>query len=198
MKTAPFTLIQGILVDHSLFTQPFACDLSTCHGACCWQGDAGAPLEPPEAETLQRLYPKLAPHLSQAGRNQVAAKGTSYRYRGKHRTTVLDFGLCAYARIQEDGVIRCGIQQAYRAGAVDFEKPISCHLYPLRRRRNWLGMEYLYYEQRGICESACGKGRREGLAVFQFVRDAIVRQYGEGFYEKLEEKYVAFEERAPA
>lgn len=180
-------IIQDKLVSDALVTEQFACNLSACKGACCWEGDAGAPLEAEELPVLDRIFPVIRPYLSPAGIAAIEQQGCYTRYDGEWGTPLIDNGPCAYMTLGPGGVAQCGIEMAWKAGAIDFQKPISCHLYPVRVRKNEaLGFEVLNYDQWSICSAACARGAAERIRVFEFVRGALVRRYGEAFYEELE------------
>jgi hypothetical protein len=188
-------IIQDKLVSDALVTEQFACNLSACKGACCWEGDAGAPLEPEELSVLDQIYPLIQPYLSPAGIAAIEQQGCYTRFEGEWGTTLIDGGPCAYMTLGPGGVAQCGIEMAWKAGAVDFQKPISCHLYPVRVLKNEpQGFEALNYDQWSICSAACQRGASERIRVFEFVREALVRRYGEAFYEALEAAAEALEE----
>jgi hypothetical protein len=182
-------LIQGILVSDELLDEQFICNLTACKGACCWEGDYGAPLEAPEMEVLERIYPQVAPFLSEEGRQAIEAQGcyTHYPDNDSFGTPLVDNGPCAYMVYDEQGIAKCGIEQAYQAGATDFKKPISCHLYPIRvTGEHERGLEGLDYERWDICSAACELGRLHQVPVYQFLKEAIVRKYGADFYAELD------------
>jgi hypothetical protein len=181
--------IEGKLVSDALVEEYFACQLSACKGACCWEGDSGAPLEEVELAVLEAIYEQVKPFLSPAGIAAIEQQGKYVRHEddGSYGTPLIDGGPCAYMVLGTDGIAQCGIERAYRAGATDFQKPISCHLYPVRITHSpELGFEALNYHQWDICSAACRRGAAERIPVYQFVREALVRKYGQEFYEALE------------
>ncbi|HQU58285.1 MAG: DUF3109 family protein [Phaeodactylibacter sp.] len=182
-------LIQDILISDDVVEDQFMCNLSACKGACCWEGDFGAPLEKAELEVLSSIYEQVAPYLSPEGREAIAEQGhyTYYEDNDSFGTPLIDSGPCAYMVYDEQGIAKCGIEQAYLAGKTDFKKPVSCHLYPIRvlgKRKD--GFEALNYDRWDICSAACELGRENQMPVYQFVKDAIIRKYGQGFYEELD------------
>jgi hypothetical protein len=188
-------IIQDKLVSDALVTEQFACNLGACKGACCWEGDAGAPLEAEELPVLDQLYPLIRPYLSPAGIAAIEQQGCYTRFEGEWGTTLIDGGPCAYMTLAPGGVAQCGIEMAWKAGAVDFQKPISCHLYPVRVLKNEpQGFEALNYDEWSICSAACHRGASERIRVFEFVREALIRRYGEAFYEALEAAAEALKE----
>lgn len=179
-------IIQDILVSDDIIEEQFACQLSACQGACCWEGDLGAPLDKEELPVLEEIYQAVEPFLSPAGRQAIAEQGLYTREDKGYATPLIDGGPCAYMVLQADGMAKCGIEAAYQAGVIDFQKPISCHLYPIRIERNErTNFEALNYDRWDICSAACHNGKRQGVAVYQFVRDALIRKYGHEFYDEL-------------
>ena len=182
-------IIQDILISEEVFEEYFSCRLDACKGACCWEGDFGAPLETAEMETLEKVYEDLKPFLSPAGVKVLEEQGL-YVYDeeiGEFGTPLLADGACAYLTFGENGIAQCGIEKACRAGAIDFIKPVSCHLYPIRVSKNEeAGFEALNYDRWDICSAACTAGKIEKMPVFRFVKDAIIRKYGEAFFEEME------------
>src|SRR5687768_4890923 len=124
-------VIDDILIGDAVVQEHFVCNLTACKGACCVEGESGAPLEPEELEILEKIYPEVKPYLTEEGRQIIETNGFSVGRKGALKTPLLKEGGCAYIRY-ENGVAQCGIQKAYREGKVTFEKPISCHLYPIR------------------------------------------------------------------
>ncbi len=173
------------LVSSELRDQLFACDLSACKGACCVEGDLGAPLEPEELEILEDIYPEVKPFLREQGINAIEQQGTSViDFTGEHSTPLVKGRECAYVTFGEDGTALCGIEQAHQAGKIDFPKPISCHLYPVRVSK-LSAFEALNYDRWDICSAACSLGAKMGIPVYKFVKHALIRKYGQEFYDEL-------------
>lgn len=182
-------IVQDILVSEDLLTEHFICQLDSCKGACCWEGDFGAPLEEAEVSTLAAIYEDLKPFLRPEGIGVIEASGVSIFYEEMKSpgTPLLPGGACAFLTFEKNGGAKCGIEKAFETGATDFQKPISCHLYPVRVAKNEeVSFEALNYDKWDICSAACAAGEREKVPVFKFLREAIVRKYGEAFYEELE------------
>lgn len=182
-------LVQEKLVSDEVVQAHFICNLEACKGACCWEGDSGAPLETSEVPTLRRIYEQVKPFLSPAGIFEIERQGHAVWSEGEREwaTPLIDNGPCAYMVLDGTGTAKCGIEQAWLAGKVDFKKPISCHLYPIRVAKNEeTGFEALNYDRWHICNPACALGQSEQMPLYQFVREAIVRAYGEDFYEELD------------
>ncbi len=188
---------RGTLLSEDLFEKRFVCDLAACKGACCEQGDSGAPLTTEEARLIERHYADLEPYMSARGRKAVKEKGhTSLVDMDGELVTPLveEYQECVYARRDSKGVWMCGIEQAHREGKVPFNKPLSCHLYPIRvvklKERDGLN-----YERWDICAPACACGERLEVPVFRFLKGALVRAYGQDWYDGLEALYVEWSGR---
>ncbi len=182
-------IIQEVLISDDIIEEHFLCNLQACKGACCWEGDWGAPLETEELQTLERIYEDVKPFLTEAGIAAIETNGlfTFFEDARDYGTTLQPDGACAYMTFDGQGIAKCGIEQAYLAGATDFKKPISCHLYPIRVHYNReQDFEALNYDRWDICSAACELGRNEQLPLYRFVREALVRKYGEAFYEELD------------
>lgn len=182
-------MINDVLVTDEVVEEHFLCNLNACKGACCWEGDFGAPLEKEEMFILEEIYDKVGPFLRPEGRAAIEREGlyTYIEEAKEYATTLIDGGPCAYMTYDRNGIAQCGIEQAYNAGEIDFRKPVSCHLYPIRIERNpQSGFEVLQYDRWDICSAACNLGAKERLPIYRFVKDALIRKYGEEFYEALE------------
>jgi Protein of unknown function (DUF3109) len=194
-------VVQDKLVSDELVEEEFICNLKKCKGACCWEGDMGAPLETAEMAILDEIYPTIRPFLSEEGRNLIESEG-NYEYFAdmeQHGTKCLPDGKCVFLTFTPEGIGQCGIEQAWKAGVVDFQKPISCHLYPVRITTNEIqGFEALNYDRWDICSAACRLGSRHKMPVYRFVKDALVRRYGADFYEELDAAAQYFLESKPS
>jgi hypothetical protein len=182
-------IVQDILVSDDLVEQHFVCNLSACKGACCWEGDYGAPLEAAELSILEAIQEKVRPFLRPEGLAALDEQGPHQWYEGMsaHGTPLIDGGPCAYMTYDALGIAQCGIEMAWRAGEVDFQKPISCHLYPVRVDRfEHFDTEALNYDRWDICSAACTLGDKEKVPVYQFVKSALIRKYGQEFYDELD------------
>ncbi len=181
-------IVQEKLVSEDIINKKFLCNLNACKGACCWEGDFGAPLEKEELTTLANIYEDIKPFLTVEGIDAIEQKGLYIYYDEpkEYGTTLLDNAACAYLTHDDNGIAKCGIEKAYEAGVTDFKKPISCHLYPIRVSKNdQTGFEALNYDSWDICNAACELGEKEQLPVYKFVKEAIIRKYGTDFYEEL-------------
>jgi len=173
------------VVSLDLITEKFECNLAVCKGICCVEGESGAPLEEEEAEILEKDYVNFAPYLREEGRKAIEKQGTWVIDADTEKVTPLIEGKeCAYA-IFEGKIARCGIEKAYEEGATDFRKPISCHIYPIRVKK-YKRLTAVNYDRWPICDPARLHGEQENVPVYRFLKESIVRKYGEEFYEKLE------------
>lgn len=182
-------IVQDKLVSDDVVEQQFICNLNACKGACCWEGDYGAPIEEEEKAILEAIFEQVKPFLTPEGIAAVEAKGKYAWYdgMGDYGTPLVEGGACAYLTYDALGIAKCGIETAWRAGATDFRKPISCHLYPIRIEKfESFGSEALNYDRWEICSAACTLGEKEQVPVYVFLKEAIIRKYGEAFYEELE------------
>ncbi|MEZ5040699.1 MAG: DUF3109 family protein [Saprospiraceae bacterium] len=182
-------VISDILVSNDIVEEQFVCNLNACKGACCWEGDWGAPLEAAELLLLGEIYDQIEPYLNPEGKAVLQEEGlfTYYEEAKEYGTPLLKNGACAYLVYDELGIAKCGIEQAYLDGATDFKKPISCHLYPIRVDENKeTGFEALNYDKWDICSAACQLGKKEQVPVYKFVKEALIRKYGEDFYRELD------------
>jgi Fe-S-cluster containining protein len=178
--------IDQTLISEDLFDQKFVCDLSACKGACCVEGESGAPLEEEELEILDRIFDQVKPYMRKEGLESIEKHGLYEVDRdGDYVTPLVNGKECAYVQFTENGTALCSIEQAHRDGKVDWQKPISCHLYPVRI--NVLkDYDALNYHKWGICSPACACGSKMDVPVYKFTRTALIRKYGQEWYEKLE------------
>ena len=181
-------LIQEILISSEIVEEKFKCNLKVCKGACCVEGDWGAPLESQEMEMLDDILDLILPYLSTNSQGLLKSNGPYYYVQElkKYGVTLHDDGVCAFAVFDNEGIAQCGIENAYNDGAIEFKKPISCHLYPIRVERNKdSGFEALNYDRWDICKPACAYGQENNLAIFEFAEEALIRAYGCRFYDEL-------------
>jgi len=181
-------LIEEILVADDVVEKQFACNLSACKGACCIEGDFGAPLQAAEVITIGQFLPDILPYIPEASKKVIQEKGfSSYNKEAStDETELMPNGACVFMGRDEIGITYCGIEKAYRAGDIDYKKPISCHLYPIRVSNNKMtGFKALNYDVWDICSAACARGEKEEIRVFEFAREALERAFGAEFYEAL-------------
>lgn len=186
--------IDDKILSFDIFEKHFCCDLPKCLGACCVHGQSGAPLEAEEIEMLKLEIPVIEKYLKPAGLKAINEQGIALMdIDGDMVTPLIDGEECAYS-IEEDGITFCAIEKAFFDGKVKFRKPISCHLYPIRAKK-YTDFTALNYDVWSICEPARELGEREGLPVFKFLKEAIIRAYGKNFYNEMEEAFKAISGR---
>lgn len=180
-------VLQNTVISDDLKDKFFVCNLDKCKGACCVEGDLGAPLEEEELQILADNYEIIKPYLSEAGRQAIAEQGLYIKdWEDDFSTTTIGNRECAYAIYDDNLTLKCGIEQAYLDGKISWKKPISCHLYPIRITR-YDGFEALNYDKWQICNPACGFGAELGVRVYQFLKEPLIRKYGADWYQELEE-----------
>ena len=182
--------IDNKLVSDEIVEKQFVCDLVKCKGGCCEDGDAGAPLEMNELDELIHNYEEVKPYLTEAGIKAIEQNG-KYLYDREFGwvTPTIKGEMCAYGFKDENGIIKCGIEKAYNEGKINWKKPVSCHLFPIRvsQSKEDKNLEYLNYEPRpDLCKAACKLGKRLQVPVYVFLKESIIRKYGEEFYNALE------------
>lgn len=178
--------IEKTLVSENLIEKQFLCNLSACKGACCVQGEAGAPVGDDERKILERIYPIVKPLLRRKGQETIEQQGTYIKnHEGEFETPLIEGGECAYVIFDDKNTALCGIEKAYNQGLIDFKKPISCHLYPVRIQEfsEFMAVNYSHWD---ICDDACALGKSLGLPVYKFLKEALIRKFGETWYEELD------------
>lgn len=182
-------MIQEILVSSEVMDKKFICNLKACKGACCWEGEWGAPLAKEELAILENAYEKVKPFLKPEAIERIKKTGL-YEWNDvpeEFGTALMEDGACVFMTYTTLGIATCGIEQAHRAGVTDFKKPISCHLYPIRVSKNeTTNFEALNYDEWDICSAACKLGEKEQVPVYQFLKEPIERKYGVEFYKELD------------
>jgi hypothetical protein len=183
-------LIDNILISDEIIEEYFVCQVSLCKGACCWEGDYGAPLKTKEIEKITEIMDKIKPYLSEKSIESLRIDSfhKTYSETGFEGTKLHEDGSCVFMTKGEAGIAQCGFEQAYNDGKTDFKKPISCHLYPIRIKEQ-AGIETMNYDRWDICSAACSAGKKQKLPLFKFSKDALIRKYGEEFYEALTDAY---------
>lgn len=182
-------IVENAVLSDDIKENFFVCDLEKCKGACCVEGDAGAPLEEEEIGELQKNYLAIKPYLSEEGIEAIEKLGVwVFDMDGEKGTaTIGQNGACAFSLRDEKGVLKCGIEQAYFDGKSTFRKPISCHLYPIRITK-YDQYDALNYDRWEICDAACVLGKTLGVPLYKFLKEALTRKYGEEWYSQLVEE----------
>jgi hypothetical protein len=177
--------IDNALLSEDLFSERFVCDLGACKGACCVEGDSGAPLEVEEVDILEEIFEDVKPYMRQEGIDRVNEVGVfTVDTDGEYVTPLINGKECAFVSFDSNGTAKCSIEQAYRDGKTDFQKPISCHLYPIRITQ-LKDLEALNYHYWPICDPARVCGGKLEVKVFKFLKEPIVRKFGQPFFDKL-------------
>jgi hypothetical protein len=178
-------LIEETCISDDIAEKFFVCNLEKCKGACCVEGDLGAPLEEVELPILDEIFDKIKPYLSQEGIAAIETQGKYIKdWEGDYSTTTINEKECAYAIYDDKGILKCGIEKAYNEGVIDFRKPISCHLYPIRITK-YENYHALNYDRWSICNDACELGDKLGVPIYKFLKEPLIRAYGENWYSKL-------------
>jgi hypothetical protein len=180
------------IVSLDIFEEHFLCDLQRCKGACCVEGDSGAPLEREEAEAIERDYYLFEENLPESHKTEILKQGYSViDFEGDVVTPLVNKRQCAYSFYDENKILKCAIEKAFFEGKTSFRKPVSCHLFPIRITA-YKRFDAVNYQQLDICKAgrACGKANK--LPLYKFLKEPLIRKYGEEWYAQLEvaAKYV--------
>ena len=177
--------IDGTVISLDVFEKHFRCDLQRCKGHCCVYGDSGAPLEDEESDMLERLYPHIRPYLRPGGIAAIERHGTSMiDADGDRVTPLITDKECAYTVI-ENGIYFCGIEKAFHDKKIPFQKPLSCHLFPVKTKE-YHDFTGIHYEQWKICQPGRECGIKEQLPLYAFLRESLTRKFGNDWYKKVE------------
>lgn len=183
------------LVSDEIFEKEFVCNLSACKGACCVEGDDGAPLTLAEVDLLEDHIDAIKPYMTKEGLDAVDRKGVFYMDQENEPVTALVKGAeCAFVSRDEEGITKCAVEQAYRNEEIPFNKPVSCHLYPIRAKK-FRSFTALNYDRWPICKDACTLGEELGVPVYKFLKEPLIRIYGAPFYSELEKTAVELEKK---
>lgn len=176
--------VHDVILSEDIATTKFACNVSRCKGACCVVGDAGAPVDKEEIPVLRKAFRQLKGRLDEEAVKRVSNVGVVQGNTEKgYEITCIDSGECIFVQKDSQGVATCAIQNAYYRGEFEWEKPLSCHLYPVRLK-HIAGFDYANYEYiPALCSAGCQKGEEEGVYLADFLKKALVRRYGEEWYE---------------
>ena len=176
--------VQDKIISLDIFEKHFVCDLNACKGACCVEGDSGAPLVEEEEKILNEIYEKVKPYMKKEGINEIENQGVAvYDSEGDLTTTLVNGKECAFV-VKKNGINLCSIEKAFLEGKTDFKKPISCHLFPIRIKE-YRDFDAINYEEIKICKPACECGSKLEIPVYAFLKEPLIRKYGETWYEEL-------------
>ena len=180
--------VGDVLISPDILTEYFCCDLDACGGACCIEGDAGAPLTLDEVGELENILDDVWPDLSASAQSVIDRHGVAYTdEEGDLVTSIVNGKDCVFTCYSPDGCCYCAAEKAYRAGKTSWCKPISCYLYPIREKRFANGISALNYHRWSVCSAAVKKGRELKLPIYKFLKDPLIRRFGEDWYKELEE-----------
>jgi len=183
------------LISTEIFDKKFICDLKSCKGACCVEGDAGAPVTQEEIEDIRQSLEGIKPFMRAEGIAAIEKDGLSYKddlY--DDVVTLIEGGACAFAYFDETGTALCAIEKAHKEGKSTIKKPLSCHLYPIRITKSKM-FQMVNYNEWNICNPACVLGESVGMPVYKFLKESLIRAYGDDFYKELEEAEKLWRER---
>ncbi|MBP1676150.1 MAG: hypothetical protein H6Q20_709 [Bacteroidetes bacterium] len=178
--------IDDTIISFDVLEEQFVCDLHTCKGICCVEGDDGAPLEEHEVKIIEDLLPLIWDDLSEKSREVISKQGVSYiDDDGEPVTSIVNGAECVFTYFDEKGTCKCAIEKAYREGKTDFYKPISCHLYPVRLQR-FNEFTAVNYHRWSVCSCARTLGNQLSVPVYRFLKEPLVRRFGNEWYEQLD------------
>jgi len=180
--------ISNTLVSEDLIERKFVCDLNACKGACCVIGDSGAPLEKEELAIIESVLDKVKPYMNQKGLKTIEKLGPHLiDHEGDYTTPLVSPGAeCAYVYFDENKTAKCVFEKAYNDGIISWKKPVSCHLYPVRitKYKNYNAVNYHKWD---LCKPACECGKKLDVPVYKFLKEPLLRHFGEDWYKQLEE-----------
>lgn len=186
--------LKKFIIDDRIFSVRFACDIKKCRGACCTlKGAGGAPVLDEELSKISSVIEIVKKYLPEDNKAVIESEGFYYGKKGDFAINCVNDEDCVFA-FSENGIAMCSFQKAYLENEIDFPKPVSCHLFPIRisgKKRN-----IIRYEKIDECEDALKKGNEIDISIFEFAKDALIREYGKNFYNLLKEKYLTEKENA--
>ena len=176
--------VQDKIISLDIFEKHFVCDLNACKGACCVEGDSGAPLLKEEEKILDEIYEKVKPYMRKEGITEIENQGVAvYDLEGDLTTPLINNRECAFV-VEENGINLCSIEKAFLNSKIDFKKPISCHLFPIRIKE-YRDFDAVNYEDIKICKPACECGSKLEIPIYVFLKEPLIRKYGEAWYNEL-------------
>lgn len=186
--------IDDTIISLDVLESYFICDLCKCKGQCCVDGASGAPLEYEENDKINEILPLIWDELSPKAQDLINEQGISYKdYDGELVTSIINGDECVFTYFDEDGVCKCVIDKAYREGKISFQKPISCHLYPIRLQK-YRDFTAVNYHKWSICKPGVELGNNEGVKLYKFLKEPLIRRFGEEWYKELCEAVNLFEQ----
>lgn len=177
--------IDDTIISLDLIEETFLCDLNACKGYCCVEGESGAPVEEEEIARLEEALPFLWDDISPAAQALIKKQGVVYVDEdGEYVTSIVNGEDCVFTYYDSEGICKCAIEKAYREGKIDFYKPISCHLYPVRVAK-YKDFRAVNYHRWSVCKAACALGREKKVRLYEFLREPLVRKFGQEWYDCL-------------
>ena len=181
----PILEVGGILISSEILTECFCCDYEKCHGICCVEGDAGAPVSLDEVAGIEEALDMVWKDLSASAQSVIDQQGVAYVDKDADLVTSIVRGKdCVFTCYDGDNCL-CALEKAYRNGETEFCKPISCALYPIREKNFGNGLIGLNYNRWAICKDGIEKGKALNLPLYQFLKEALIRRFGEDWYQEL-------------
>ena len=176
--------IDKTIISSDILEKKFVCDIKTCKGECCVEGDSGAPLEKHELKILEHIYPIVKKYLTKKGIKAIEQQGVYITDNdGDIVTPLIDNKECAYT-YRKKGIVKCAIEKAYFKGEINFRKPISCHLYPIRITK-YKDFDAVNFDINELCKSSCILGKKENISLIEFLKEPLIRKYGKQWWEQL-------------
>ncbi len=183
--------VEDLVVDAEVYSKKFVCDLQACKGACCIEGNSGAPITFEEIDQLEEDLDQIKPYMRDEGINAVEKQGVFYMdVENEPVTTLVNNKECAFVFFDEQGITKCAIEKAFKEGKTSLKKPISCHLYPIRIKK-FNETKALVFETWDICSPACSCGEQLDVPVYRFLKEPIERAFGKPFFQSLLESHSA-------
>lgn len=187
--------IQNTLISDDIFEEQFICDLCKCKGQCCVEGESGAPITQEEFEQISGILQEIRDDLSPKALELIDRQGIAYTDTdGELVTSIIDGKECVFARFDDDGVCKCAIDSAFREGRISIQKPISCHLYPIRLHE-YAEFTAVNYHRWSVCRPAMKLGRKEGVPLYRFLKEPLIRRFGEEWYREVCEAATLLEKK---
>ncbi|MDO4727627.1 MAG: DUF3109 family protein [Bacteroidota bacterium] len=179
------------IVSEDILEKEFVCNINACKGACCIEGDAGAPLSKSELDILDDIFPKIKSFLRPEAIESISRQGKwVVGLDGEYETPLLDGKDCVYV-VYDNNIASCAIEKAYNQGVVNWKKPISCHLYPIRIKE-YNSFSAINYHRWYVCDDACKLGKSLQMPLYKFLKEPLIRKYGEDWYAELEQIALEF------
>lgn len=177
--------IQNTLLSDEILEVQFICDLCKCKGECCVEGESGAPITQEEFQQINEILPLIWDELTPKAREVINEQGIAYTdYDGELVTSLVDGNECVFAHFDTNGVCKCAIDTAFRNGHISVQKPVSCHLYPIRVI-DYENFTAVNYHRWSVCKPAVNLGRKEGLPLYRFLKEPLIRKFGEEWYNEV-------------